>query len=222
MKFFKQPPLKTGLSTGRIEAFSDGVFAIAITLLILAVTVPEHAPEATAHPELSAQIVALWPKILSYAISFAVIGIFWVGHHIMFHYIKRSDRTLLWLNILFLMMISFIPFPAALLGQYGADRTAVIVYGATLMAAGLMIEAIWLYASAGRRLISPTLDPALIRMATGIVLAGPIVYLIAVALAFVNPLWSILIYIVVPVAYVIPSPIDRLADFDASDDAPVE
>ena len=103
-----------GLSTHRIEAFSDGVFAIAITLLVLNLQVPEIATVS----ELASKLGALWPKLVSYVLSFMVVGIYWVAHHNTFHYIKRSDRNLLWLNILMMLFVVFIPFPAALLGQY--------------------------------------------------------------------------------------------------------
>ncbi len=101
-----------GLTTGRITAFSDGVFSIAITLLVLNLCVP------TVPGELLDQLGKQWPSLLSYILSFVIVGIYWVAHHNMFHYIKRSDRPFLWINILLLMCVAFIPFPAGLLGQF--------------------------------------------------------------------------------------------------------
>src|SRR6266487_2888595 len=112
----------SGLNTNRIEAFSDGVFAVAITLLVLNLQVPQLASANELVPKLS----ELWPKLLSYALSFVIVGIYWVAHHNTFHYIKQSDRNLLWLNILLLMCIVFLPFPTALLGQYPEQRVSVI------------------------------------------------------------------------------------------------
>src|SRR5215472_15319593 len=121
-----------GLSTTRLEAFSDGVFAVAITLLVLNLQVPQ----ITAISELVPRLVELWPKLLSYVLSFVLVGIYWVAHHNTFHYIKRSDRNLLWLNILLLLCIVFIPFPTALLGQYPELRVSIIIYGGIAIVVG--------------------------------------------------------------------------------------
>ena len=123
--------------TGRLQAFSDGVFAIAITVLVLGLGVPE-IPDPLVPIELPKKLLELWPgKLLSYALSFVVTGMFWVAHHMAFHHIRRSTRALLWLNILFLMLVSFIPFPAALLGRYFDQRLALLIYTASLAATGL-------------------------------------------------------------------------------------
>ena len=201
-----------GISTRRLEAFSDGVFAIAITLLVLTIAVPELTPEALNRGELLQRLIELWPKFLSFFISFGIIGIFWVGHSIMFHYIKRTNRMLLWINTALLMTVSFIPFPAALLGQYARSQVAVVAYGATLVLAGLAFVVTWLYASSGHRLIDPKLDPATIRLGTTAVFIAPIVYGIATLLSFVHPGISLTIYVLTPLLYIIPSPIDRLVD----------
>src|SRR5712692_6409261 len=95
------------LSTNRIEAFSDGVFAVAITLLVLNLQIPQLAASVVSR-ELVPKLIELWPKLLIYVLSFVIVGIYWVGHHNTFHYIKRSDRTLLWLNLLLLIGIVFI------------------------------------------------------------------------------------------------------------------
>lgn len=202
-----------GLATNRIEAFTDGVFAVAITLLVLEIKVP--AVEGGA--ELWDALVLLWPKFLAYAVSFGIIGIFWVGHHIMFHYIKRADRTLLWLNTLLLMFISAIPFSAALIGEHLSEPVAVAGYGAVLFAAGMIFWGIWMYASAGHRLTSQNLPDHIISLGRKAVILAPVVYAIAVAFAFINPLISKVIYLLVPLLYVIPSPIDKLVNFKSEE-----
>ncbi len=198
--------------TERIEAFSDGVFAIAITLLILSVAVPELSTQEILKGQLIPHLISLWPKFLSYIISFSVIGIFWVGHHIMFGYIKRSDRVLMWLNIILLMIISFIPFPAALMGEYGKEQISIIIYGGTLVLAGLAFKLLWMYASYNHRLIDKNLDPSIIAIGSKAILVAPLVYGIAIGVSFINPLISILIYILVPLLYILPSPIDILVE----------
>lgn len=212
MRLFHQGSVKAGLTTTRIEAFSDGVFAIAITLLVLEIAVPELTHDEVAHEQLIQRILELWPKFLSFFISFGIISIFWVGHAIMFHFIKRADRMLLWLNSLLLLFISFIPFPAALIGEYAPDRTSVMLYGATLCAAGIVFSLLWQHASRRQRLIDKHTPEHIVHLAHKVVLLAPIVYAAAVGIAFFNPVVSIIIYILVPLAYVIPSPIDKIVD----------
>ena len=198
-----------GLSTGRIEAFSDGVFAVAITLLILEIKIPHlEMGESLWH-----SVLQLWPKFMAYVVSFGVIGIFWMGHHIMFHYIKRSDRVLLWLNTVLLMFISAIPFAAGLIGEYRDDPAAVAVYGALLCATGLIFYITWAYAAHRHRLIRANMPADLVSLGHKAVLAAPIIYAIAMVFAFVDPLISKIIYLLVPIAYLVPSPIDRLVHF---------
>ncbi len=217
MSFFRERKRGAGLTTDRIEAFSDGVFSIAITLLILGVAVPELTPYQLANGELLSHLIALWPKLLSYLISFVLIGLFWYGHHIMFHFIKRSDRNLVLLNLLFLMLIAFFPFPAALLGEYGTDTVASVTYGLTLVVMGLAFSGMWKYASYKNRLVEPNLPPRIVHVASWVVLTAPLLYLVAVGLAFINPRLSLWFYLVVPVLYLIPSPIDELVDYHSAE-----
>lgn len=215
MTLFRKSKFGHGMDTARVEAFSDGVFAIAITLLILGVTVPELRSNQT----LTNSVLDLWPKVLSYFTSFAVIGIFWVGHHIMFNYIKRADRNFLWLNILFLSIISFFPFPVALIGQYHRDKISLIVYGATLTLAGLAFGAMWLYASHEHRLITANLPDRIIRLGRRVVFMAPLVYAAAVLISFFNTSVTLTIYILVPLLYIWPSQIDELMEYAESEES---
>lgn len=209
--FFRRP-VKSNLGTTRIEAFSDSIFAFAVTLLILNLTVPELSRAQVARGELAAHLIAQWPTFLIYAMSFSILAIFWVGHTIMFHYIKKTDRTLLWLNNILLMTIAFMPFPTDLLGLYAPDQTAVVLYGVTAMATGLMFVLIWWYASSGKRFVEAGLSDRIIKKGMLAVSLAPIVYLVAIGLSFINPLITIGIYIAIPVLYIIPSPIDELLE----------
>jgi uncharacterized membrane protein len=128
----------------------------------------------------------------------------------MFHYIKHTDRMFLFLNNLYLMVIAFMPFPAALLGQYGSTQTAVIVYAGTLIAAGLLYTNLWFYATKNRRLVDPNLSDRLIHLVKKIILFAPVVYLLAIAISFINPRLSLIMFIITPTLYIIPGPIDRL------------
>jgi uncharacterized membrane protein len=175
--------------TGRIEAFSDGVFAIAITLLIIEIKVP---PEGTLAPGgLPAALAHLWPSYLGFALSFAVIGIMWANHHNIFKLIARSDPTFVALNTLLLMCVSFLPFPTGVLAEYvrvpSEQCAAALLYGGTLTVTAVVFNALWLYASRRGRLLGSHADPAKVRTITARFLPGAPVYLAATLLA----LWSV-------------------------------
>jgi uncharacterized membrane protein len=196
------------MSTRRIEAFSDGVLSIVITLLVLQLSLPVFSSPPT-DAELTRRLFEMAPKLFSYLISFAIVGIFWVGHHGMFHFIIRADRTLLWLNNLFLLAVGFIPFPAALLGSYGTRRIAVIVYGASLTFVGLTLVLIWWHATRRRRLVNQDLSSEAVASGFKRVLVSPIIYVAAIILSFVSVWFSLAAYVIAPVVYILPGRIDR-------------
>lgn len=190
-----------GLSTGRIEAFSDAVIAIVITLLVLELKVPQ-IPEALLAKELPHQLLEMWPKLLSYAISFLVIGIYWVAHHNAFHYARRADRILLWLNMLFLMCLSFIPFPTALIGEYREQPIAVAFYGFTLLVTAAVFTFMWWYIAHGSSLLRPDADPRVIRTVTRGGLSILPLYVVAIIFSFIYIPVSTAIYIFIPAFYI--------------------
>lgn len=204
--------LVVGLDTARIEAFSDGVFAVAITLLIFALNPPVLNLTQIMNGDLTVEVYKLWPKVASYIISFSVIGIFWIGHHTMSHYIKRADRLYIWLNNVFLMSICFIPFSAALIGIYPREQISVLIYGVTLTLAGILLWFVWLHASHKHHLIAKDMGSDLVRLGSRVILLAPIVYTIALLVSYINPLWSILLYVLIPILYILPGPIDTLVE----------
>lgn len=134
------------LGKNRIEALSDGIFAIVMTLLVLELKVsglPQNASNVTLAPAL----FHLWPEFLSYIVSFIGLGIYWVAHHYMYHVIKRSDRTLLWLNILFFMFVSLIPFSTNLINSFRQTQIAPLFFGANLTLIGWTLYMQWVYVS---------------------------------------------------------------------------
>ena len=167
----------------RIVFFSDAVFAIAITLLVLSIEVPQ-IPENLVAEELPDQLFELGRNMLSYVLSFLVIFSFWTVHHSMFSSIRGYDRGLLWLNGLFLMAVAFLPFPSALLGEYGDQQLVVAIYAGSMAVTRLLLSAVWWYASIGRRLIASDLDPGLIRAhhVRGVVI--PLIFLISIGISF--------------------------------------
>jgi len=191
------------LHTHRIEALADGVFAIVMTLLILEIKVPD-LPHATGSAGLTAAVLALWPKFLSYVISFVTLGVYWVAHHLHFHTIKRADRVLAWINILFLLAIGLVPFSTALLGEYYRVPVAVAAYGANMMAVGLILQLHWWYATRGRRLVDPDLEEGFVRSVSHVILLGPAVYLVAMLLGWISTTLALVLYLSVNLIYILP------------------
>jgi uncharacterized membrane protein len=167
----------------RIEAFSDGVMAIAITLLVLQLAVP--GPQV-GDAGLGRALLEQGPHFFAYLLSFAVIGRFWVVHHSLFRYIRRYDAPFLTLNLAFLLTIAFLPYPSDLLGEHGQDRLAVIVYAAGVAAASLASGGLWIYATRRHRLVDPALPEVDIRHYRRRAVSGGIVFLVSIPLAFIE------------------------------------
>ncbi len=136
------------LEFGRILAFSDAVFAIAMTILVLTITVP-NIPDRLVADELPGKIADLWPHLFSYLLSFAVIGVHWIGHHVIFSRIVRYDMRLVAINLAFLCFIALLPFPTELLGEYGDQAISVVIYATNLTILGVLQT--WLFVHAIRR-----------------------------------------------------------------------
>jgi uncharacterized membrane protein len=190
------------VETGRVEAFSDGVFAIAITLLILAVGLEQAFSEG----ELKQQLVDLWPAYIAYAVSFLTVGIMWANHHQIFRHFARVDRPLL-LNILLLMCVSFTPFPTRVVAEHaknGADReAAAVLYGLTMTLTAICFFSVWIYGS--RRLLRPDADMREVDGITRSYLPGTPMYLLATLIAFVSPIASLIIFGALAIFYAISS-----------------
>jgi uncharacterized membrane protein len=197
-----------GLTTGRIAALADGVFAVAMTLLVLEFHVPA-LPEGATSAHLDAALARLWPQVLSYVAGFLVLGTLWIGHHYQLHYVRRADRTFLWLNLGFLLMVTFLPFCVALLGTFGTFTTPCVLYGASLLVAGSFLMGQWSYATNRRRLVEAALEEAVVRALRSRIQAGMLVYCAGFALAFVAPRLSLAAYAAMPLLYFVPSRIDR-------------
>src|SRR5215467_14868184 len=144
---------------GRVLALSDGVFAIAATLLIIEVAVPVNAGDA----RLSRALLGLWPRYLAYLLSFLVIARFWVVHRQTFHLIARFDSALIWLNLLLLMLVAFLPFPTAVLGQHVGSPAAAALYAISVGLVATASAACWWYASGRGRLLKPHARAAQVR-----------------------------------------------------------
>lgn len=201
-------PVASGPSeTARVEAFSDGVFAIAITLLVLEIRVPP--PDVTGHGStLLPALLRLWPSYLGYLISFVTIGVMWVNHHSMFVLIRQTDRYFLLLSVFFLMCIAFLPFPTGLLAEYLAEpkgrRVAVATYSASFVLIALAYNALWWYAVQEGRLLEPNADREAVRTISRRYLIGPIAYGASFVFAFINVWASLAVHGFLIAFYLLP------------------
>jgi len=187
--------------TGRLEAFSDGVFAIAATLLVLEFTVKSK-------PGLGDQLLHLWPAYLAYATSFLTIGIIWMNHHFCVEQLARVDRTLMFLNLLLLLTVAFLPFPTRLVATHlehgGGEQAAVYVYDATFVLMSVVFNTWWRYASTGRRLIAEGIPDSAVRAITRAFAPGVPMYSAVFLLAIWSPLASVALTFAVA-AFYLPS-----------------
>ena len=195
------------METNRVEAFSDGVLAIAITLLILEIRVP-HAEEGG----LASALAEQWPSYAAYAVSFAVIGIMWVNHHRIFHLVKAVDRPLLFINLLLLLFIAAIPFPTALLAEYldvgGRDsHIAAAVYSANATGCALAFNMMWRWIVRRGTLLHDHISVENLRKGTRRFTLGLIVYPIAIGVSFVSAPLTLALHALTAVYYVV----DQLA-----------
>jgi uncharacterized membrane protein len=192
------------VTKNRIESFSDGVIAFAITLLVLEIRLPGNvSPETNA--QMLAALSALIPNIAVYIISFLVCAVWWVSHHSFIHDLQQVNRPLLWFNILFLLWIAFLPFPTALLGQHPNQPVAAAFYGIVGALTGASFFFMRLYASRHSRLMkSEIYKPERFRRLR-LSLLSPVLYLIGSALSLLRPRIGMLIYAAIPVYFALAS-----------------
>ena len=188
------------MNTNRAEAFSDGVFAIAATLLVLELKVPHVEPGG-----LSDALLQRWPAYATYVVSFLTIGIIWVDHHAVMERIKNVNRPLLFLDLLFLMAVAAIPFPTALLADYlqaGHDeRLASAIYGATMALMGVAFGLIWAYAVLSDDLLHEKIDPERARRSLLMFAAGNPLYMLAIGASFLSAELALAIYALLALFY---------------------
>ena len=198
-----------GLGKQRIEALSDAIFAFAMTLLVLDVKIPRVAVALATEEFLVRMLLDLWPKFLTFVMSFVILSVFWIAHHGYSHFLKRTDRFFLWINLLFLLVVVFVPFSTDFLGDYPRQRIAVMIYGCNMMALGLTLYWQWEYATTGHRLVGSNIEAHLVRKGKQRILMGMLAIGCAMLLALVNPALSLIVYVLFPIAYLRPSHIDH-------------
>lgn len=191
-------PSVVEMSTARLEAFSDGVFAIAITLLVLNLELHDSH-------DLGHEILRMWPSLVAYLVTFGIVGVIWMNHHLMFHYITRVDRVLMIINLMLLMSVAFLAWPTAVLADAIAtgesQRTAAVLYGSTLVIGGIFFNAIWVYASSRHRHLGDHISPDHARDIRRKFIVGPFFYLFATVVGAFSAAAGLLIYAILLAAY---------------------
>ena len=188
------------LNRARVLTLSDGVFAIAMTLLVLELRVPERTVNVKAVDVLR----DIRPSFIAFLISFFVIASAWANHRDLFEVIRLTDRNLVWLNVVYLLPLTMIPFGAALLSRYGTDKLSLTIYGGLLLAIAVMRLVIWLYATSRPHLLFEPVDRELRRSGVLLVIVPISLYVAAIVLAQVGNIGqdvSVVIYALVPVLY---------------------
>jgi uncharacterized membrane protein len=188
--------------TTRLEAFSDGVFAIAATLLVL-----EFSVKGASGPRLGHELLQLWPSYLAYVTSFLTIGIIWINHHYCVATLARCDRVLMFLNLMLLLVVGFLPFPTKLVAQYlqqSGDQAAVLAYCATFVVMSIVYNVWWRYASGNRRLIRDDVPDSTVRAISRAFNPGVPMYALVFLIAFVSPLASVILTFAIA-AFYLPS-----------------
>ncbi len=194
----------TGYFTkSRVEAFSDGIFAIIVTLLVLEIKVP-HVADHESTGELAVELWKLLPKVVAWMISFLTVCVIWVNHHRIFEVVSSIDQPLFWLNANLLLWVSLIPFPTALMGDYPHNPLAVSVYGAVSFMMGIAFLLIRLYMLKHGEIAPDVSETELRRGVHNVLLFGPTPYLVGMAVAWIHPYFAFSIYAFVTVYFIFP------------------
>ena len=190
----------------RIEAFSDGVFAIVVTLLILDLKVPFLVLRANTH-ELAHHLVDLTPELFSWLISFVIVAKFWVNHSHVLGLARRADYALMWLNLLFLMGQAFIPFPTALMGQYPTNALAVSLFGGVMAVNTVLFIGVHRYIL--RHLLKPDRAAEIVPGIIAKSFVGVGFYLLGAGAAWISPYLACALYAITPVFFIVPPEVER-------------
>jgi uncharacterized membrane protein len=191
-----KPGSSMGFTVERLNAFSDGVFAVAITLLVVSIALPTIHGNVT-EAKMAHGLAAVWPHFFAYGLSFVIIGMFWVSHHALFSAITKVNRVLIWMNLFYLLLIVFMPYPTNVLALFGQTTVATILYASVLALAGFMQALMGWYAVRDHRLVDDAFD---LKEASDYIRGALImtaVFLISIVIAIFNPsaaqyFWAVL------------------------------
>ena len=205
----------------RLIFLSDGVYAIALTLLAVELVLPESAVELQG-PDLLKSLLESWPKVLAFLTSFTVIANFWVGHNVLFQHVRRVDGGLMWLALLQLLCVAFIPFPTSVIGSHISDPVAQQFYFATLLVTGLVMVALWWYMTSRHRLLEQDLSPRFVRRTHVISAILPMILVVLMVLVavgigrLINPL---LLFALATLCFIVLGVLEWREEGDEPEDA---
>lgn len=205
---FKAPEEKIAVSTHRLEALGDGLFAIVMTLMVLELKIPEWEGEVT-NARVWHYLVELAPSIFAFALSFIILGIFWFAHRLVHLFIGNSNRRLMWISMLFYLSISLIPFSAAMLGRYPENQLVEVIYGMNMVAACQLLYSLWNYGNSVPGLLVREVPPEMLREIRTLFLLAPCLYMVAIGISFVEPMWRSYFFLITPFFYLIPTRLDK-------------
>lgn len=194
-------PAEVHKSTARLEALTDAVFAIAMTLLVLELKLPEAGGGDVLN--LGNHLIRLLPNLASFIISFVVLGWYWHAHHTLFQHLKHGSHKLLWLNIFYLLVISLVPFSAALLGRFHAEQIAVVVYSVNMLLAIFIHLLMWRHATRHKQLVEAWVDGRLVHFGSAVSSYAALGYLIAITVSFISNPGALVVLALIPVPFVL-------------------
>jgi uncharacterized membrane protein len=192
------------LTKGRLEGLSDGIFAFAMTLLVVGLDLPDKTTIVQSTGFAMDTLVSLESDFLHYILAFLILGAFWLSHHTQLHSVKRIDKLYVWLNLSVLLFVALLPFSTSFSGDFPKVPVGAMVFEASLFAIGIAMFCQWLYATQGHRLVEPTLDEGYIRYIRISNLIVPLVSVVGILIALAGNTWSSVVYLALPfVGYVV-------------------
>ena len=207
------------LTLDRLNWLSDGVIAIVLTLLVLGVDIPEH------HDFSANGLINFLGKveyqIVVYAVSFVLIGSYWIQHNVMFHFFQSGTRGLTWLNLLFLFELTLLPFTTKLIGTYQYQPLPILIYGAVHFACGCTLAYMWWYANRRAPVVWPRIDTVIARSMFLRILTGPAISLVALGAGFINARLAHAVFLTMPQCHLSHRTVDshwpEIAEMDEAD-----
>ena len=208
-----------GMGKNRIEALTDGIFAVAMTLLVLDIKPPVHLRFETSEALID-HLSVLEHSFVMYAISFVVLAMFWMGHHLQFHFVRHVDRRLLWINLVFLLLAVVVPFSTNLVGDHGHLQLPVVLYAVNLLVLTLLLFLQLRHLAARPHLIAPDLTPEAIAHLNRQLLLFGVVPVVSIAASFYSPRLGMYLYVLLAVPAFLPGRIDRLTRVETGNNDP--
>jgi uncharacterized membrane protein len=189
------------LTKGRLEALSDGIFAFAMTLLVIGLGVPDKATLVLTNAYALQVLLDLYSGFMHYALAFLILGAFWLSQHMQFHSVRTPDKIFTWINLVTLMFVALLPFSASFSGAFSGVPIGAMTFESNLLLIGIGMSLQWWYATNDHRLTESTLKPAYIRKVRFRNLVVPGVSIVGILFALAGITWSTAIYMTLPIVY---------------------